>query len=315
MKNIFKKAAGIITMATLLVGCGNSANTENNKVEDVKNIEEVVLEHSKGEAKVSKNPKKIAVLDLGVLDIINELGVDAEIILPTKNLPKNLVKYENSENAGSIVDPDMEAIYEFKPDVIFISGRQQKLYDEFSKIAPTVYVQVEPETYMEDVKRNVDYIAELFDKEDIAKEKYDELLNKVNKAKEIAEKSDDKALVVLTNDGSISAYGKNSRFGIIHDVLGVKAADENIEVATHGQEASYEYISKIDPDILFVVDRTAVVGGTEEASKTMENDLIATTKAAKNNKVIYLNPENWYLVSGGLNSVSEMVDEVINAIK
>ncbi len=118
----------------------------------------------------------------------------------------------------------------------------------------------------------------------------------------------------MTNDGSLSAYGLGSRFGIIHDVLEVKPADETIEVSKHGMEASYEYLAKVDPDILFVVDRTVIAGGSTTADKTLDNELVLGTKAAKNNAIITLDAECWYLSSGGINSMQVMVSEVEAAI-
>lgn len=62
-------------------------------------------------------------------------------------------------------------------------------------------------------------------------------------------------LVVLSNGGKVSAFGPGSRFGMVHEVFGVKPADENVEVAQHGQNVSFEYIVDLDPDYLFVIDR------------------------------------------------------------
>ena len=70
-----------------------------------------------------------------------------------------------------------------------------------------------------------------------------------------------KRLVILGSEGKVSAYGPNSRFGVIHDVFGYKAADEKIEVSTHGQNITFEYILETNPDVLFVIDRDAAVGG------------------------------------------------------
>ncbi len=60
--------------------------------------------------------------------------------------------------------------------------------------------------------------------------------------KKQAEASANNALVVLVNEGQLSAYGKGSRFGLIHDTFGFKAADDKIEASTHGQSVSYEYV-------------------------------------------------------------------------
>ncbi len=42
----------------------------------------------------------------------------------------------------------------------------------------------------------------------------------VTRTKDKAQASGKKALVLLTNDGKVSAYGSGSRFGLVHDALG-----------------------------------------------------------------------------------------------
>ena len=128
-----------------------------------------------------------------------------------------------------------------------------------------------------------------------------------------ADNSEKKALTLLTNDGNISVYGKGSRFGLIHDVLKIKTADDTIETSTHGQSASFEYIAQVNPDIIFVVDRTVVVGGTVKASDTLNNDLVKSTNAAKENMIVYLDPDAWYLASGGLNTMAVMLSDIQKA--
>ncbi len=126
---------------------------------------------------------------------------------------------------------------------------------------------------------------------------------------------DEKALVILSNDDKISAYGPKSRFGLIHDVFGVKPVDEKIEASTHGMSVSFEYVVENDPDILYVVDRSAVVDGESSAKQVVENKLVEKTKAYKNDRIVYLNPEIWYLSGGGLISVEMMVDEIAESLE
>ena len=120
-------------------------------------------------------------------------------------------------------------------------------------------------------------------------------------------------LVVLTNEGKLSAYGAGSRFGVIHDVFGFTPSDANIEVSTHGQSVSFEYVMEQNPDYLFVVDRSAVVAGSGEAvpaKQVIENDLVKNTTAYKEGHIVYLDPNYWYLSGGGLESIQEMIKEV-----
>ena len=328
MRKILSAVLCTVLAASVLVGCGgtkaetttttteatSSASKETTEETTGATATEMTIEHSKGTTVVPMNPQKVVVFDLGILDIMDSLGVDVDVAVPTDNLTSYLEKYASATNAGGIKQPDIEGIYEFQPDVIFISGRQSDYYDELNEIAPTVYVDQEATAYMEDFEKNVNMIAELFGKQEEATKQLDEIKQLIAEGQEKAEASDEKALIVLTNDGSISAYGKGSRFGIVHDVLGVKVADDSIEVSTHGQEASFEYISKVNPDILFVIDRTAVVGGETGASDTLDNELVKETNAGKNNKIVYLDAETWYLGGAGLTSIRKMVEEVVNAL-
>ena len=332
-----------LVTALVLVGCGTKENetlgnenatsqngdgaVENNDsgttdttegTEETTTTEEgtvVTIEHSKGTTEVPVGAKKAVVFDLSILDTIHALGLEAELGLPS-GLPSYLESYSQTATAvGSMKEADLEAIFTFEPEVIFISGRLSDYFDELNEIAPTVYVDLNAATYIEDVKRNVRYVAEIFGSTEKAEELILTLDQKVADVVALATTSEEKALIALTNEGSMSVYGSGSRFGIIHDQLGVKAADDTIESSTHGQEASYEYISEINPDILYVIDRTAAIGGTVLASESLNNDLVNGTNAAKNGKIVYLDSEIWYLAGGGLNSTMKMIEDVAKAFQ
>lgn len=333
MKKILTLALASVLSISILTGCGtkqdsgvNSAATETPSTEATGQTDEsanvtgeateTTVTDSKGNTvTVPADVKKAVVMDYGILDTIQSLGIDVEVAIPSGEAPSYLSGFSDATTIGSIKEPDLEAIFDFEPDVIFISGRQESFYDQLSEIAPTIFVSLDSTKYMEDFKSNTNIVASIFHKETEANEAIETIEAQVEEVKTVTATKEDKALIVLTNDGSMSAYGPGSRFGIIHDLLGVKAADDSIEVSTHGQEVSYEYISQINPDILFVVDRTVVVGGTNLAATTLDNDLVNETNAAKNGKIISLDPELWYLSGGGLTSVSEMIKEVLTAVQ
>lgn len=275
----------------------------------------LTITHELGSATVQANPRKIAVFDMGTLDIINELGAKAQIAVPNDAITSWLSRYQNGIDIGGIKEPDLESLYTFRPDIIFISGRQRAYYPELAKIAPTVYTQIDPAHYMDGLEKNVTDLGRIFGRETVAAQKMADLKKRIADAKAIAANHEARALILLTNDGSMSAYGKGSRFGLIHDVLGIREADENIKVSIHGQEVGYEYIAKIDPDIIYVVDRTAVVGGTKFASATLDNALVNRTKAARNGKIITMDAEAWYLTAGGLAATGRMIDDALAGLK
>src|SRR5699024_11660580 len=94
------------------------------------------------------------------------------------------------------------------------------------------------------------------------------------------------------------------------DVFGIPAVDEGIEVSTHGQNVTFEYVVEQDPDLLYVVDRSAAIGEGSAAEQVIENDLMEKTKAMKNDDIYYLDQDYWYLSDGGLHYVLEREDEV-----
>ena len=234
---------------------------------------------------------------------------------PTKSLPEYLADYKEVESAGGIKEPDLEKINQLKPDMIIISGRQQDFQDKLEKIAPTIYLSVDAKDTWNSTKKNIETLAEIFDKEDEAKTKIATLEKEIADVKEKAEASDEKALVILINEGQLSAYGMGSRFGIIHDTFGFKQADDAIEASTHGQSVSFEYVLEKNPDILFVIDRTKAVGGDDTNDNVTDNELVKQTNAGKNGKVISLEPDVWYLSGGGLESTHLMIEDVAKALK
>lgn len=315
-----KKLALVVVMgflAVMIAACGSNDSAE--KTDDTGDKEDstLTIKHELGETKVPKNPKKVVVFDYGILDTLDELGIKVAGV-PQGNIPTYLDKYKSNdyENVGSLKEPDFEKIAEVDPDLIIISGRQSDVYDQLQEIAPTVYLGVDTARYMDSFKENMETVGEIFGKEDEIDQELADIDDSIAKLKEKAEGIDKKALIVLANDDKISAYGPKSRFGLIHDVFGIPAVDENIEASVHGQNVSFEYVRKQDPDLLYVVDRGAVVtGGEPSAKKIVENKLMKDTKAYKNDDITYLNPEFWYLSGGGLVSVQEMIKEVSDSLE
>ena len=310
----------MFALMALLVACGsdtektdNTSGSTDDKAES--DVIEVTHELDEKPVEVKKNPEKVVVFDFGILDALDEIGVEVAG-LPQANVPTYLSKFEDAKykNVGSLKEPDFEAIDAMKTDVIFISARQADLYKEFSEIAPTVYVGLDTAHYMDSFKENMDLIAKIFDKEDEMKAELTEIDEQIAAIKDKTSNVDENALIVLGSEGKVSAYGPNSRFGLIHDVFGFKPADEKIEVSTHGQNVSFEYIVETNPDILFVIDRDAAVGTESSVKDSIENDLVQKTNAYKNGKIIYLNADYWYLSGGGLLSMKEMIKEVEEAL-
>ncbi|ASK61814.1 ABC transporter [Virgibacillus phasianinus] len=309
----FLLVALLCIVAVFAAACGKSEGENANS--SSKKSEAITVKHELGETKVSKNPKKVVVFDYGTLDTLDKLGIKVTGV-PKGNIPSYIDKYEAKEyeNVGSLKEPDFDKLAEIDPDLIIISGRQASLYEQLQELAPTIYLGVDTTRYMESFKENLAVIGNIFNKEDEIDKELKSIEQSIADLKKKASESDINALIILANDDKISAYGPSSRFGLIHDVFGIPAVDKGIEVSTHGMNVSFEYVVEQDPDLLYVIDRGAVVGSSSSAKQVVENDLTKKTKAYKNDNIVYLDPNYWYLSGGGLVSVQEMVNEVAKSL-
>lgn len=292
--------------------CKDSAKTDAHTNLNEENS--VVVDDKFGEIRVPKSPERVVVFDLGALDILDELGLEEQVVgIPKQTIPSYLEKFEKDEsiiNTGSLVEPNFQKVNEANPDLIIIGTRQEQDYDEFSKIAPTIYYDIDYEDYVNSISKNLERLGGIYD----IKEKAD-AINK-DMLQTIEEESSDykglKGLFVMYNNGKFSAYGLKSRFGFLHDSFGVAPVSESIEASGHGLSISSEYIQEMNPDILFVLDRNVAIGGGEIHKSAIENGLIQETSAYKNNRIVYLSPQVWYLAGGGVNSMKMMAKEAGN---
>lgn len=272
-----------------------------------------------GEQVVPQNPKRVVVLDYAAADIIRELGEKDKIVGISKGMrmPSYLAEFQTGEqyaNVGTLPEPAFEKINELNPDLIIASGRQEKLLDRLNGIAPVLFLKPDYNNHYDSIVQSVLNLGKVFDKEALAQQKVATLEQQISA---LADKVKGKnALVVLVNESNISAYGDTSRYALVYQKFGFSPADKAIKSSTHGMKVGFEYIAEKNPDYLLVVDRTAAI--TEKANnaqQTLDNAIIKQTNAYKNQHIIYLNAENWYLAFGGLESTAIMVKELTDAVE
>ena len=277
---------------------------------------EVTIEHAQGTAVFTQTPSRVITFDLASLDTLDALNVDV-LGLPQAFASGSLAKYKSAEyiNAGSLFEPDLEVIAAQQPDLVIVATRSAKAYKSLSALAPTIDMSIWGANYLQQFKATSTKIAQIFDRQAELQIKLERIDAQVAQIQQLA-KSAGNALFILTNGGKISAYGPGSRFGWLHDDLGITPAIADIKAATHGDPISFEFILKTNPDWIFVLDRDAAIGkGSGAAKALLDNELINKSKAAQNRQIIYLDGANWYILAGGLNAVAASVNEVLAALK
>lgn len=300
-------------MALTLTACQTTSNTSTTT-----DSATVKLTTNKGEVEVAKNPKNVVAFDIAALDLIQRYDVKIDNLIT----PKVSAKYLESlvagkDKAGSLKEPNYEEISNFKPDVIFTAGRQADLLDELNKVGKTAHFLIDNKDYYNNMIKVNSEMAKVFGVEDKVKadkEKFDALIKEVS---EKAKASGKKVLIVMTNEGKITAFGPQSRFGYVHTLFGYAAADENIEESNHGKEINYEYISKVNPDIIFYVDRNSVVKSKTDANakSTLDNELVKATNAGKDGAIYEIEAQYAYLAGNGLTAFEKIAEVLAKAVK
>lgn len=266
---------------------------------------------------VPDSPKKVVVADLATLDTLDSLGVGDKISGLTKsNKIDYLAKYFDDTkiiNIGSVKEVDLEKILAAEPEIIFIGSRLASKYDELSKIAPVVYLGIDyANGTFNSVKKNAEQIAKIFNvNSDEIFKNYEKRLNDIK-----AKANGKNAIIGLVTKSNFNTLGNLKRCAMIGTDAGFNNIVSDVKT-THGNDASFELILKLNPDYIFVLDRDNAINnkGSKTAKEVMANPIIDKTNAAKNGKIYYLNPVVWYLTEGGIKAMDFMLSDLENALK
>ena len=282
--------------------------------------ETVTVNHLQGTTVVPKNPKRVVVMDIGVLDSLDYLDIHPEMLATCSSyLPKYIDKYkDNTIDIGQMKNIDIEKIQSTKPDLIIISGRQSPYYKQLSEIAPTIDLSIDNNDYLVSFENKMRILGEIFDKEDMVTNRLFGIKSKIDTIRTDSRNKNKYGLLVLTTGNSLHAYGPGMRYSFVFDVFGLQTVvnkDRNEDTKSPGGKTiSYEYILETNPDYIMVIDRDFSVNLGESAKRLFDNDLIKKTKAYQTNNIYYLDSDIWYLSGGGLESIDIMMDDISNIL-
>lgn len=201
-KSVLGLLLAIVLSVGVLAGCTSTKKEETKKESDTKVVSTV-----KGDVTIPTNPKRIvdvsgsseALVILGTTPVATA-NVDS---YKTTEVPEYVKdKLGSAKVVGhSMTDTmDVEAIIASNPDLIIMSERQNKIYDQLKAVAPVVVLK----DYQNDWRTNITDVAKILGKETEAQnwlKDYDTKAQAVGKA--IAEKNGDKTtyLTVLASAG------------------------------------------------------------------------------------------------------------------
>jgi iron complex transport system substrate-binding protein len=245
------------------------------------------IKHSLGETCVPLNPQRVVVLD--VLDNVLALGIQpvgATTVENGKfrtNLPE---KTQGIANVGLIWQPNLEAILRLQPDLILGIDWQKEVYDQLSKIAPTVLVKT---TNGINWKDWFQMYAETLGKSQVAAKILSDYNQRVTDFQEQmgAKRSQTKVSVVMFWDG-VRIYMKKSFSGGILSDIGLPRPPEQDREKVN-EDISLELISKMAGDVIFLMigDRTPAL------ERFINHPLWSQLEAVKQGKAYQVKADIW----------------------
>lgn len=264
------------------------------------------VEHAMASTRIEGTPKRVVVLDTGELDSVVGLGikpVGAVEAITGDGLPAYLGDaVEGVELVGTIEQPNVEAIAALKPDLILSSKiRHEAIYDELSRVAPTVFTEEVGVTW----KENFALHAEALGKVDAAtalQAEYDQ------KAKALGAElgADAPTLSVVRSVGDEVRIYQNANFlGTILKDAGVPRPEPQDEDEFNAT-ATPENIPDLEGDVMVLSrfgDDHRLLG------KLQDNRLWDRLAVVKAEKVYEVPDDLWFLGIGNV-AARKVLDEL-----
>ena len=270
------------------------------------------------EARLSfaKAPSQVVVQDLALLDVFHALTIPV-VGVPAARFPEHLAEYAQDSyvKTGSLFEPDLSVLTELNPDLIVLGRRSAKAKEDLVAVAPTVDLSFDQQNLIQSTNQTVTELATLYQRTDTAAPLLERLNQSVQQLKELTAQAGP-GLLLLTTQGKMIAQGPESRYAVLFNEYGVQVADIEFPDGK-GVVLSAEELAQIQADWIYVIDRDA--GVTREdavpAAQLLAAPALQTMEAIAQQRVVYLDATNWYLLDGaGLTTLQANIDQLIAAL-
>jgi ABC-type Fe3+-citrate transport system substrate-binding protein len=270
-------AAAVLGSVLALAGCGSPSGSSPaaGQAKDVTHVEGVsssvnldqcgkdtrTIKHDLGSTTITGNPVRVVVLELSFVDALADVGLQPAGIADDNNksviLPQLLDKVGDYTSVGLRPTPNLQVITSLKPDLIIAdTSRHKTIYDQLSKIAPTVSFPSLNGTYQQVLDGEM-LVAEAVNRCDPMKARLAQHAQVMNQYKqEVPPGESRKALFAIASDNLFSAQTLASFAPGVLKALGLQPVlgDTEDQAVLH---MSLESLVAAKPDIMFVADATA----------------------------------------------------------
>lgn len=274
--------------------------------------ETYTIEHAMGTETIEGTPERIVVLTNHGTEALLSLGIKPVGAVQSWTgdpwYDHIADKMKDVQVVGTESNVNVEAILKLKPDLIIGNKmRQEKIYEQLSAIAPTVF----EETLRGDWKVNFELIAKAVNKEEKGKQVLADYEQRIKNIQEAAgDKLKQEVSIVRFMAGDVRIYQKDSFSGIILEDIGFARPPSQDVNAFAEKGVSKERIPEMDGDILFYFTYEKGDGKASALEEEWINDpLFQNLEVAKAGKVYKVDDAIWN-TAGGVIAANLMLDDI-----
>lgn len=270
------------------------------------------VSHAMGSTEVTTRPVRIVALDQTFVDAAFTLDVPlagfTDVTGSEGALPAYLSEFEDTlgkdaESLGDLDNPNLEQLLALRPDLIVSAKiRHEDIYDQLSKIAPTVFSETTGPTW----KQNIRLLAEALGQEDLAEARianYEDRANKVGDAIRAKQGRNPTISVVRFIGPENRLYQKESFSGIVLEDVGL-ARPPSQDVDDFAVAVSEERIPDADADRIYIT-----VSDRDEARAARDRFFTNPLWERLSGEVTEVSDEVWGLAVG-LQGAQAMLDDL-----
>ncbi|WP_204955723.1 ABC transporter substrate-binding protein [Metabacillus crassostreae] len=310
-----------ITML-VLAACGSNTKESTKDATDGTNeapAEAYTIEHAMGSTEIKGTPEKVVILTNEGTEALLSMGVTPVGAVQSwsgdpwyEHITEDM---KDVQVVGTESDVNIEAIAKLQPDLIIGNKlRQEKVYEQLSKIAPTVF----SETLKGEWQENYKIYAEALNRKDEGNKVIDDFEKRITEIKEAAgDKVNQDVQVVRFMAGTTRIYYKDSFSGVILEKLGFSRPSSLEELFSDdpenlfAREVGKEVIPQMDGDLLFYF--TYTTPEDQEATKTEEewtkDPLWQNLEVVKAGKAYKVDDSIWN-TAGGVIAANLLLDDI-----
>lgn len=296
MRITLPRAAATAALTVVLAACGGTDANDTSVPEEPRAVETAfprTITHDKGATEITERPQRIVALDNSLLEAVvlleRPLVAGISSYRDRTGFPPYLGDaVKDTKEVGPLESPDLEAIAALEPDLIVSATvRHDAIYDELSKIAPTVFVKTTGPQWQE----NITTLGEVLGVEDLAAQT---LTDYKERARQVGDAINAKAgqpsvSVVRFLDGPTRLMQKKSFIGSILSDAGL-ARPASQDVDDFAAEIGEEQIRQADGDDIFV---TSFSGGEPAKERFFRNPLWQELEGVQAGRVHDVRDEIW----------------------